>query len=93
VSSKGAVIALMRALARSLAPQRIRVNAVSPGSTATPMTADYDEDALRRVGERTLIGRIGQPQEIAAVAQFLISDAASYITGEIVHANGGGYFG
>lgn len=93
VSSKAAIIGLTRALARSLAPQHIRVNAVSPGSTATAMTADYDEEALRKVSERTLIGRIGEAQEIAAVAQFLISDAASYITGEVVHVNGGGYFG
>ena len=93
VSSKAAIIGLTRALARSLAPLKIRVNAVSPGSTATAMTAEYDEEALRKVAERTLIGRIGQAQEIAAVAQFLISDSASYITGEVVHVNGGGYFG
>ena len=93
VSSKAAIIGLTRALARSLAPLKIRVNAVSPGSTATAMTAEYDEEALRKVAERTLIGRIGEAQEIAAVAQFLISDAASYITGEVVHVNGGGYLG
>lgn len=93
VSSKAAIIGLTRALARSLAPLHIRVNAVSPGSTATAMTAEYDEEALRKVAERTLIGRIGEAQEIAAVAQFLISDAASYMTGEVVHVNGGGYLG
>jgi 3-oxoacyl-[acyl-carrier protein] reductase len=93
VSSKAAIIGLTRALARSLAPLHIRVNAVSPGSTATPMTAEYDQEALRKVAERTLIGRIGEAQEIAGVAQFLISDAASYITGEVVHVNGGGYLG
>jgi NAD(P)-dependent dehydrogenase (short-subunit alcohol dehydrogenase family) len=93
VSSKAAIIGLTRALARSLAPQRIRVNAVSPGSTATAMTADYDEEALRKVAERTLLGRIGDPKDIAAVAQFLISDDARYMTGEIVHVNGGGSFG
>jgi 3-oxoacyl-[acyl-carrier protein] reductase len=93
VSSKAAIIGLTRALARSLAPLHIRVNAVSPGSTATAMTAEYDEEALHKVAERTLIGRIGEAQEIAAVAQFLISDAASYITGEVVHVNGGGYLG
>jgi 3-oxoacyl-[acyl-carrier protein] reductase len=53
------------------------------------MTADYDEEARRKVAERTLVGRIGRPEEIAAVAQFLISDEASYITGEIVNVNGG----
>lgn len=93
VSSKAAIIGLTRSLARSLAPLGIRVNAVSPGATDTAMTADYDEDARRRVAERTLAGRIGRPEEIAAVAQFLISDAASYVTGEIVHVNGGGSFG
>ena len=93
VSSKAAIIGLTRALARSLAPLRIRVNAVSPGSTDTAMTADYDEEARRKVAERTLVGRIGRPEEIAAVAQFLISDEASYITGEIVNVNGGGNFG
>jgi 3-oxoacyl-[acyl-carrier protein] reductase len=93
VSSKAAIIGLTRALARSLAPRGIRVNAVSPGATDTAMTADYDEEARRKVAERTLLGRIGQPQDIAAVAQFLISDAARYMTGEIVHVNGGGSFG
>jgi 3-oxoacyl-[acyl-carrier protein] reductase len=92
VASKAAIIGLMRALARSLAPLGIRVNAVSPGSTETAMTADYDDDARRRVAERTLVGRIGRPEEIAAVAQFLISDAASYMTGEIVQVNGGASF-
>jgi 3-oxoacyl-[acyl-carrier protein] reductase len=57
------------------------------------MTADYDEEARRKVAERTLIGRMGDPKDIAAVAQFLISDAAGYMTGEIVHVNGGGSFG
>lgn len=93
VSSKAAIIGLTRGLARSLAPLQIRVNAVSPGATDTAMTSEYDEDALRKVAERTLLGRIGQPQDIAAVAQFLISEAANYMTGEIVHVNGGGYFG
>jgi 3-oxoacyl-[acyl-carrier protein] reductase len=93
VSSKAAIIGLTRALARSLAPRGIRVNAVSPGATDTAMTADYDEEARRKVAERTLLGRIGRPQDIAAVARFLISDAAAYMTGEIVHVNGGGSFG
>ncbi len=54
------------------------------------MTADYDEDARRRAAERSLVGRMGQPQDIASVALFLISDAAGYMTGEIVQVNGGG---
>jgi 3-oxoacyl-[acyl-carrier protein] reductase len=93
VASKAAIIGLTRALARSLAPQKIRVNAVSPGATRTAMTADYSEEALRKVGERTLVNRIGEPDEIAAVACFLVSPAASYVVGEIVSVNGGGSFG
>ena len=92
-SSKGAIVALHRSLARAFGPHGIRVNAVSPGATETAMTADYTADAKRRVGERAILGRIGTPGEIAAVALFLVSDAASYITGEIVNVNGGGSFG
>ena len=92
-ASKGAIVALHRSLAKSLGPHGIRVNAVSPGATETAMTADYSDDALKRVGERTIVGRIGTAAEIAAVALFLASDAASYITGEIVNVNGGGSFG
>jgi 3-oxoacyl-[acyl-carrier protein] reductase len=90
VSSKAAIIGLTRALARSLAPLHIRVNAVSPGSTETPMTADYDEEMRRNVVQRSLVGRMGRAEDIAAVAIFLISDAAGYMTGEIVNVNGGG---
>jgi 3-oxoacyl-[acyl-carrier protein] reductase len=90
VASKAAIIGLTRALARSLSPLRIRVNAVSPGSTETPMTADYDEEMRRIVRQRSLVGRMGRPEDIAAVALFFISDAADYMTGEIVNVNGGG---
>lgn len=93
VASKAAIVGLARALARSFAPINVRVNAVSPGATRTAMTADYSEDALRKVGERTLLGRIGEAREIAAVACFLVSDEASYVIGDIVAVNGGGSFG
>jgi 3-oxoacyl-[acyl-carrier protein] reductase len=93
VTSKAAIIGLTRSLARSLGPHGIRVNAVSPGATDTAMTAEYSEDARARVAERTVLGRMGSPAEIADVALFLISDAARYMTGEIVNVNGGGSFG
>jgi len=93
VTSKAAIIGLTRALARSFAPIGIRVNAVSPGSTETAMTAHYDDSAKAGVAARTLVGRIGKPEEIASVATFLISDAASYIDGEIINVNGGGSLG
>lgn len=92
-STKGAIVALHRSMARSLGPYGIRVNAVSPGATTTAMTADYSGDALKRVAERTALGRIGRAEEVARAAMFLMSDAASYITGEIINVNGGGSFG
>jgi 3-oxoacyl-[acyl-carrier protein] reductase len=93
VSSKAAIIGLTRAMARSLGPYGIRVNAISPGATETAMTADYSADARAKVGERALVGRMADPAEIARAALFLASDDASYITGEILNANGGGSFG
>ncbi len=93
VSSKAAIIGLTHALARCFAPIKIRVNAVSPGATETAMTSQYSAEAKAKVGERTLAGRIGQAEEIAAAAVFLISDAASYIDGQILPVNGGSSFG
>ncbi len=92
-ATKGAIVALHRSMARSLGPYGIRVNAVSPGSTTTSMTADYSAEALANVARRTALGRIGRAEEVAAVAIFLCSDKASYISGEIVNVNGGGSFG
>jgi NAD(P)-dependent dehydrogenase (short-subunit alcohol dehydrogenase family) len=91
-TSKAAIVGLTRSLAKSLAPHGIRVNAVSPGSTDTPMTADYSEAALALLAERVPLGRIGRADEIAAVACFLAGDGASYIVGDVVNANGGGSF-
>jgi len=91
-TSKAAIVGLTRSLARALAPHGIRVNAVSPGSTATAMTADYDEAALAQLAARTPLGRIGRPEEIAAIACFLVGEGASYMVGDVVNANGGGSF-
>lgn len=91
--TKGAIVALNRGLAKSLGQYAIRVNAVSPGATTTAMTSSYTKEAIADVGRRSPLGRIGRPEEIAAVAIFLASDAASYMTGEIVNSNGGSSFG
>jgi 3-oxoacyl-[acyl-carrier protein] reductase len=88
-ASKGGVVALTRSLARSLGSYGIRVNAISPGSIETPMTAKYTDETRKRVSNRALLGRIGQPNDISDVARFLVTDAARYITGEIVNVNGG----
>lgn len=91
-SSKAAIVALTRSLARALGGDGIRVNAIAPGSTETAMTADYTEADRAQVRTRSVLGRMGQPGEIADTARFLISDGASYITGEVINVNGGASF-
>jgi NAD(P)-dependent dehydrogenase (short-subunit alcohol dehydrogenase family) len=89
--SKGGVKQLTKAMALSLAPYGIRVNAIGPGSIMTDMLASVNSDpaARHRILSRTPLGRIGDPAEIAAVAVFLASDEASYITGQTIYADGG----
>lgn len=88
-ATKGAILALTRSWARELAPD-ILVNAVAPGAVDTPLLAydnmNPDQQAVER---RNPLGRIGQPQEIAAVIAFLASPAASFITGQCFSADGG----
>lgn len=93
VSSKGAVIALTRSLARALGPKGIRVNAVSPGLTETAMIAGYTDRQRADMTRRFPLGRFAAPEEIAEAALFLISDKASFMTGENMHVNGGSNFG
>jgi len=89
--SKGGVNQLTKVMALSLAPHGIRVNAIGPGSIMTDMLASVndDPDARDRLLSRTPLGRIGDPKEIAAIAAFLASDDASYITGQTIYADGG----
>ena len=90
-ASKGGLLQLTRAMALSLAPHGIRVNAIGPGSIMTDMLRGVasDKEAKRRILSRTPLGRIGTPEEVASVAAFLASDDASYITGEIIYVDGG----
>jgi len=90
VSSKAGIYGLNRALARSLGPHGIRVNTVSPGATKTPMIAEYTEVSRENAAARTMLGRIGQPEDVADVARFLISDRARFVTGDVISASGGG---
>ena len=91
-SSKAAIIALTRSLARSLGGDGIRVNAIAPGATETAMTAGYTEEARANVRNVAALGRMGRAEEIADAARFLISDRASYISGEIMNVNGAASF-
>jgi NAD(P)-dependent dehydrogenase (short-subunit alcohol dehydrogenase family) len=89
--SKGGVSQLTRSTSVALAPLGIRVNAIGPGSINTAMLAGVNADkaAMHRVMSRTPMGRIGEPSEVAAIACFLASDDASYITGQTVYVDGG----
>jgi len=90
VTSKAAIYGLNRSLARSLGPYNIRVNTVSPGATETPMIAEYTNSARDAAAGRSMLGRIGEPDDVVDVAKFLISDAARYVTGESISVSGGG---
>lgn len=88
-ASKGGLIAFTRAVATELARYRIRVNAVAPGFTETPMTAALPRDVLERAKRESLLGRLAQPQDIASAIVFLASDLAAFITGHILVVDGG----
>ncbi len=90
--SKGGINQLTRVMALALADKGIRVNAVAPGTIATELAANAvltSEEARQRILSRTPMKRLGEPSEIADVVAWLASDAASYVTGEIVTADGG----
>jgi len=89
-ASKAAVLGLTRDLAAQLGPKGIRVNAILPGVFPSEATAHYSENYKRKIVDtRIPIGRIGDPQDIAAVAVFLASDAAAYVTGVSLPVDGG----
>lgn len=91
-TSKAAVTTLTRALAKDLAEYGIRVNAVSPGTIDTPFhqaTKDNNMELFNSWKNNILLKRFGQPEEVASVIEFLVSDKSSFITGEIVQINGG----
>lgn len=87
-ASKAGVIALTRSLAHEVG-SGIRVNAISPGTIETPMVTDLVKARGTDMLAGTPLGRYGKPEEVAAVAAFLCSEAASFITGETIHVNGG----
>ncbi|HEY1794900.1 MAG TPA: glucose 1-dehydrogenase [Stellaceae bacterium] len=93
-ASKGGIVSLTRQMAIELAPHRIRVNAIAPGltDTAQPRYGSTEEEIAAN-GRLLPLGRIAQPEEIAKAAVFLASEDAGFITGQVMHVNGGGYLG
>lgn len=89
-ATKGAIVGFTRSLSDDLAPRGIRVNAVAPGPIWTPLIpATFDEDHVAEFGKSTTMGRPGQPSEVAPAYVFLASRDASYISGQVIHVNGG----
>jgi NAD(P)-dependent dehydrogenase (short-subunit alcohol dehydrogenase family) len=93
VASKAAIIGLVRSLARAFGPGGIRINAVAPGVTETPMIGNYSAENRAAQIARVPLGRLAEPDDIAAVGCFLVSDDARYMNGETVIVNGGANFG
>jgi 3-oxoacyl-[acyl-carrier protein] reductase len=89
VASKAGLIGLTKTAARELAPRGITVNAVAPGFIETPMTAGLPEKVKEAMLAQIPLKRFGQPQDVAEVVHFLASEKASYITGQVIHVNGG----
>ncbi|MDC0708992.1 3-oxoacyl-[acyl-carrier-protein] reductase [Stigmatella sp. ncwal1] len=90
-ASKAGLIGLTKSVAKELASRNIRVNAVSPGFIGTDMTAALNEETRKRMVDSIPLARLGAPEEVAQSVLFLASDAASYITGEVLKVNGGMY--
>jgi NAD(P)-dependent dehydrogenase (short-subunit alcohol dehydrogenase family) len=94
VSSKAGVIGLTKSLALEFGPKGITVNTIPPGFIDTPMLRDTEAKGLlgggvEEIEQRTPVRRVGRPEDIAATTAFLVSDEASYITGQVIGVNGG----
>ena len=88
-ASKAGLIGLMKALSKEVGPSQIRVNAVTPGVILTDMLNAFDDETWKDLADETPLGRIGTPEDVAKAIRFLLSDDASFITGQTLGVNGG----
>ena len=93
VASKAGIIGLTRSLAQEVASRNITVNAVAPGFIETPMTDVLSEEVRAKLVGKIPLARLGQPRDVATAVGFLASDEANYITGQVLHVNGGLFLG
>jgi len=90
-ASKGGIDAMTRSLAQELGSRGVTVNAVAPGFIATDMTQDLGDAVHESLIQKIPLGHLGKPEDIAAAVLFLAGDGAAYITGQVLHVNGGMY--
>jgi NAD(P)-dependent dehydrogenase (short-subunit alcohol dehydrogenase family) len=88
-AAKGGIIAMTKSLAREVSPQGVRVNVISPGPVDTAMLSPIDETERAQIAARTLVGRLGTPDDIAKATLYLASDDARFVTGAVLRVNGG----
>lgn len=89
VASKAGVIGLTKSTARELATRGITVNAIAPGFIETDMTSSLGDEVNKGILSQIPLGRMGQPEDIAKMVRFIASDEAGYVTGQIIHVDGG----
>lgn len=92
-ASKAAVLGFTKSVAREYANRGVTANAVAPGFIKTAMTDHLADDVQARLREQIPLGRLGTPEDVAQAVAFLASDAAAYITGQVIHVNGGMWMG
>lgn len=90
-AAKAGMEAFGRSLAKEMGSRQITVNSIAPGFISTEMTAHLSEDICKKMNEQVALGRFGEPQDIANAVSFLASEKSSYITGNVLHVNGGLY--
>jgi 3-oxoacyl-[acyl-carrier protein] reductase len=90
-ASKAGIMGFTKSVAREVASRNVTVNAVAPGFIETEMTAKLSDKVKEAFLVQIPLGRAGQPEDVAQLVKFLVSEDASYITGQIIHLNGGMY--